>query len=130
AKTVNAGRQPGTILVHEDKLYVANEDSDTISQFTRTQNGLSDRRDHKISLEENGLFGAIPTAMSVESDGTTLNVTLGGLNALARLDMTKNFAVKSVVPTGWFPIAMGRLGDTLVVANSKGIGGRAQSPAS
>src|SRR5690606_17805622 len=64
------------------------------------------------------------------SDGTTLNVTLGGLNALARLDMTKNFAVKSVVPTGWFPIAMGRLGDTLVVANSKGIGGRAQSPAS
>lgn len=130
SKSYPAGRQPGSILVDGSTVYVANEDSDTITTFQLSNATLSNPKTTSIEPKDSKLYGAIPTALLKDSKTGHILATLGGINAVADLDPSKNLQITKLVPTGWFPISLGYLGDTLVVSNAKGIGGRVQSPPS
>ncbi len=74
--------------------------------------------------------GLNPNALTFGRDGQ-LWVTLGGINAVAGIDLTRTLArhtgmpavLSGMVPTGWYPDAVARLGNTLAVANFKGLPG-------
>ncbi len=124
AKEVAVGRQPSGLAFSRDgrSLYVTESDSDSISfvdvPLARVAVNLSVRPD------QDPQFGQIPTDVTPSSDGQRLYVALGGVNAVAVVDLKSPPKVAGYVPTGWFPIALGMEGDRLFVASSKGIGSR------
>ena len=73
--------------------------------------------------------GLNPNALALAGD--RLWVTLGGLDAVAAIDLAKtlrspsgaNAALAGLVPTGWYPDAVAVAGGKLVVANFKGLAG-------
>lgn len=73
--------------------------------------------------------GLNPNALALTGD--LLWVTLGGLDAVAAIELTKTLAAPSgarvalagLVPTGWYPDAVAVAGGRLAVANFKGLPG-------
>jgi hypothetical protein len=74
--------------------------------------------------------GLNPNALAMGAKGRLL-VTLGGINAVASIDLARTLAEPSgsaarlvgMAPTGWYPDAVAVAGGYLVVANFKGIPG-------
>jgi hypothetical protein len=74
--------------------------------------------------------GLNPNALAFGTNGRLL-VTLGGINAVASIDLARTLAqpsgspalVVGMVPTGWYPDAVASAGGMLAVANFKGIPG-------
>lgn len=74
--------------------------------------------------------GLNPNALAMASGGP-LWVTLGGLNAVAAIDLGKTLAsptgspvhLDGMIPTGWYPDAVAMAGGRLAIANFKGIAG-------
>ncbi|MEZ0327367.1 MAG: bifunctional YncE family protein/alkaline phosphatase family protein [Fimbriimonas sp.] len=123
-KEVAVGRQPSGIAFSSDgrSLYVTESDSDSISFVdvagARVTGNLS------VRPPEDPQFGQIPTDVVPSADGQRLYVSLGGVNAVAVVELKSPPRVLGYVPTGWYPIAIGSQGDRLFVASSKGIGSR------
>jgi len=110
-----------------DRLYVANTNSDVISVIdTRTNKSIKILNCKPYSDLP---LGSAPTALSLSRDGTILYIANGGNNALALFDLNKD-TLTGMIPTGWYPgaIALNRVGDQLIVANIKGVGGRDLNP--
>ncbi len=74
--------------------------------------------------------GLNPNALALGAKGRLL-VTLGGINALASIDLARTLAqpsgasarVVGLAPTGWYPDAVATAGGHVAVANFKGIPG-------
>jgi DNA-binding beta-propeller fold protein YncE len=74
--------------------------------------------------------GLNPNALAMGAKGRLL-VTLGGINAVASIDLARTLAAApghnahliGMAPTGWYPDAVATLGGSLVVANFKGLPG-------
>ena len=79
--------------------------------------------------------GSTPNALALSPDGHRLFVAEGDANAVAVFDLapptsglatsTGSDRLAGRIPTGWYPTAILALGDTLIVANGKGRGTRA-----
>lgn len=116
------GRGPGMMVRTSDSLFTAMADSDFVAV---TKGGRTERALMRPPDDAN--FGQIPTGLALSKDGKTLYVSLGGANAIAVCEVSDSIRVKGYVPTAWYPIDIELIGDTLVVACSKGIGSRAES---
>jgi DNA-binding beta-propeller fold protein YncE len=121
--TIDVGLHPTAMAWDQPRhrLFVANANSDSIS--------LIDSNAHRIGstipLEPFGLKlkGIAPTALAVAPDGTTLFVALGGLNAVAVVNVASR-QIQGLIPTAWYPSHLSLNGDgtKLAIATLLGVG--------
>ncbi|MBC1225050.1 beta-propeller fold lactonase family protein [Nostoc sp. UCD121] len=117
---IPVGSQPNKILLSADqnKLYVANGNSDSISVIDTN----SDRVVQTISLSRpNDQYkGANPNSVALSPDQRTLYTTLGGENAVAVVDLGSS-RLTGRIPTGWYPnsVSVSKDGKKLFVVNAK-----------
>ena len=123
SKKIETGDHPLGLLLNkaQDKLFVANSGSDTISVVDTSK----DTVEKTILLrpaEMRGLAGATPTGLALSPDEHWLYVTLADYNAVAVVDLS-NGSTKGYIPVGWYPtgIAVSQDGKSLFVANAKGV---------
>jgi len=123
-RTIAVGLHPTALYVHNQDLFVANTNSDTISVIDTTRDQVV--KTITVQPFPHAPFGSSPNALAM-LPGQRLVVSLGRNNALAVYDwqgasMPVRFA--GLVPTGWYPggLATDRRGNRLVVANVKGVG--------
>lgn len=103
------------------RLFVANANVDTVSVVdSEAGRVVSTIQIRPFDLE---LKGVAPSALALAPDGRTLYVALGGLNAVAMLDVESQ-AVRGLIPTAWYPnhLALNAAGTKLAVATLLGVG--------
>ena len=127
AREISVGRQPSGMAFSPsgESLYVTESDSDSIS-FVDVKAGQV-LGNLSVRPPQDPQFGQIPTDVEASQDGQRLYVTLGGINAVAVVELKGQPKVAGYVPTGWFPIALETAGDRVFVASAKGIGSRPSS---
>ncbi|HEX2999970.1 MAG TPA: bifunctional YncE family protein/alkaline phosphatase family protein [Armatimonadota bacterium] len=127
-------------------LYVANANDDTVSVVDTDAGKL--RASILVRPEPDIPYGSASNALALSADERTLYVANGGNNAVAVVDVSgmvtasqqakeENWsgwlvyglkkgesAVRGFIPSGWYPGAITRNGETLFVANVKGYGSR------
>ena len=105
------------------RLYVANANSDTVSVINTRNNELVDTISTRPMADMP--FGSAPNALAVSSNGKTLYVANGGNNCIAVINIRKKKVI-GLIPTGWYPgaVELADDGKLLIVANTKGVGGR------
>jgi DNA-binding beta-propeller fold protein YncE len=107
-------------------LYVVNGNSDDVT-VVDTRAAV---RQGTIALApfHERLIGLAPTAAALSGDRRTLFVTLGGINAVAMLDVGAGSASRArltgLIPTGWYPtsVDVSADGSTLAVGTLLGVG--------
>ncbi len=122
---VAVGRQPSGAAFSPDgsKLGIACSDDDSVVLLRLPDLGKLGSKNLRPGIEPR--FGFMPTDLVFGEDGKTLFVTCGGINAVAVLDVSRQpYRTVGYIPTGWFPVAIERSGDVLIVASSKGVGSR------
>jgi YVTN family beta-propeller protein len=128
-RTVNVGTHPSAIAGNpvRNEIYVANSDSDTVSVLDGATGLILRTLD--LRPYPGAPVGAMPSALTVSRDGTTLYVANAGDDdvAVVRLASASSAgadAVAGLIPTAWFPsgVALDPTGTTLFVANMKGLG--------
>ncbi|HEY0868641.1 MAG TPA: bifunctional YncE family protein/alkaline phosphatase family protein [Fimbriimonas sp.] len=126
-REVSVGRQPSGLAFSGDgsRLYVAESDSDSVS-FVDVRGG---RVEGNLSVRpaEEPQFGQIPTDLVPSEDGRWLYVSLGGVNAVAAVELAASPRVAGYLPTGWYPAAVGMSDGSLLIGSSKGVGSRPAS---
>jgi len=124
-KEIEVDLHPSEMVLSPDgsRLYVANANSDTISVIDTA----SDTRIDTLGVKpmDELPFGSAPNALAISGDGATLYVANGANNAIAVIDLASGKPA-GFIPTGWYPGSVLLAGDTLCVANTKGVGGRFQ----
>ena len=122
-KTIKTGDHPLALLLNtaQDRLYVANSGSDTVSVINTT----TDQVEKTILMrpaDVRGLPGATPTGLALSPDEKTLYVTLADMNAVAVVDVARN-TVSGYLPVGWYPtgVVVSPDGKRLFVTNAKGV---------
>ncbi|MGV3518667.1 bifunctional YncE family protein/alkaline phosphatase family protein [Luteitalea sp.] len=121
--SVAVGLHPTAMVWDETRgrLYVANANADTISVIdsaAATVIGTIALRPFDLDLK-----GVAPTALALAPDGQTLYAALGGLNAVAVIDVPTRQA-RGYIPTAWYPnhLALDPSGATLAVSTLLGVG--------
>jgi YVTN family beta-propeller protein len=103
------------------RLYVANSNSDSISVVNTQTNQVA----QTISIQPfaRKVAGIAPNALAVSTDGKTLYVACGGINAVAVI-RTSDARLEGLIPTAWYPndLRLSPDGKYLVVANLMGVG--------
>jgi YVTN family beta-propeller protein len=126
--TIPAGRHPSALLLsaNSQTLFVASATTDRVSMIdTRTNQLTGELRD---TVPHGTGEGSAPQALLLSPDQRRLYVAEGDNNAVAAFDL--GGAVPTLVgriPVGWYPSALALRDDTLVVANAKGRGTRANT---
>ncbi len=124
---IDVARQPGGMCFDRSgrRLIVTSSDSDEVHVVDVRRK----RPVRTLSLAPPGdsSFGQMPTDAIFSGDGKRLFVSCGGANAVAVLDLEAKNPVLGFLPAAWYPIAVDRAGDRLLVASSKGIGPRRTS---
>ncbi|HEY2805519.1 MAG TPA: YncE family protein, partial [Gemmatimonadales bacterium] len=118
-----AGRHPSAMLLNADgtRLYVASGSTDLVSVIdTRTGNVVERLHDPPPGGVHEG---STPNALALAPDGARLFVAEADANAVAVFDARSvDTALQGRIPTGWYPTALAVVGDSLYVANGKGVG--------
>ncbi|MDX2029111.1 MAG: alkaline phosphatase family protein [Blastocatellia bacterium] len=101
--TIATGLHPNGLAWDEaaGRLYVANSNSDSITVI----DAKTDRVLQTRVLSDATTRGYAPNALALTSDGATLYVACGGLNAVAVL-RAKDLSVSGYIPTGWVPSSL------------------------
>ncbi len=108
----SVGAQPTEVAVAADALYVACANADAVVRIAR-----ADGTTRTTRLD--GLPGAAPSSLLL--DGERLWVALSGENRVLALDLKTGRSLGSL-ETGWYPVAVRRGRNGLVVADAKGEG--------
>jgi DNA-binding beta-propeller fold protein YncE len=127
--SIEVGLHPTSIAWDQahDRLFVANGNSDDISIIDTKRNS----RVGSIAIAPFATrkIGLSPTAVAVSSDGGTLFVALGGVNAVAQYRLqeksgTITATLLGLIPTGWYPnsIDLSPDGNLLAVGTLLGVG--------
>ena len=117
-KRLETGRTPQDICVSDDRLYVVNTGSDSVSIIDPEK----DSPVGTINLQSHGKgFGSAPTSCAV--DGNVLYVSEATTNSVALFDR-KHRRLKGFIPAGWYPTKVFVEGNHLFVLNGKGIQAR------
>jgi YVTN family beta-propeller protein len=126
--TMEVGRHPTVVLWNEqrEELYVANSNDDVLSVIDTRNNSVA--RTIKVNPFVGAPIGIAPTALVMHPDGSTLFVTLAGINAVGVIDVESG-NLRGMIPTSWYPssIAVNKEGTAIVVGATLGVGsGEAQ----
>ena len=114
---IDVGRHPSTMLLHKRRLYVTLGSTDTIAVLdTATGTVIKRLSDAPPAGPQEG---STPNALAMSRNGTRLFVAEADNNAVA---VFENDALIGRIPTEWYPAALVRLGNTVIVANAKGRG--------
>jgi YVTN family beta-propeller protein len=120
---IEVGLHPSGLALHSasNRLYVANANSDSVTIVnTKTDriSGVINVRPFKMAP-----LGSSPNALAVTRDGKTLYVANAANNAVAVVDTNKR-EMKGLIPTGWYPTAVGLSRDEkqLFIASGYGFG--------
>ena len=122
--TIQVGLEPTALILHDNMLFVANTNSDTISVIDPKAGTLV----FTFPLFRGVAYGSQPNDINFLPDGTFV-VSLGGNNALALYTFVPgNWALPptldGLIPTGWYPgfIAVDNVHNQILVSNVRGIG--------
>ena len=125
--TVTVGTHPSALLTNtrRGEVYVANSESDSVSVLDATSGAVLRRI--SLSPYAGARPGTQPNALAVSPDGQTLYVANAGNNDIdvVRLGGRRGGdRIEGLIPTGWYPTAVGvsKDGRRIVVANGKGLG--------
>jgi YVTN family beta-propeller protein len=114
-KVLTVGSAPQDIAVDGDRLYVANQNSDSVSVIDTTGDTVTET----IDLNASGTrHGGAPTSIAI--DGDRLYVTLANINAVAVLDKPSRRVI-GYIPTGWYPTKVLADPANLYLLSAKGI---------
>ncbi|MBW4688859.1 MAG: beta-propeller fold lactonase family protein [Komarekiella atlantica HA4396-MV6] len=117
---IPVGSQPNKVLLSPDqnRLYVANGNSDSISVIDTNNNSVV--QTISLSRPSDRYKGANPNSLALSPDEHTLYATLGGENAVAVVDLQPG-KVTGRIPTGWYPnsVSVSQDGQKLYVVNAK-----------
>jgi YVTN family beta-propeller protein len=121
--SISVGLHPTALAWDESRsrLYVANNNSDSISVIDTSRNAVV----HTIQIQpfQAAAHGVAPTALALDSAGKRLYVACGGINAVAVVRTDTN-VVEGLIPTGLYPnhLAVSRDGKALAIATLLGPG--------
>jgi DNA-binding beta-propeller fold protein YncE len=121
--SVDVGLHPVAMAWDEPggRLYVANANTDTISIIDSARAAVTGT----LALRPFGLElkGVAPSALALAPDARTLYVALGGLNAVAVVDV-KTEKIRGLIPTAWYPnhLALDASGSKLAISTLLGVG--------
>ena len=119
---VTVGRRPGAMTADGKFVYVANQNSDSVSVI----DAATDRVVRSIKVAAKGTrYGAAPTSCSVE--GNKLYVSEATLNAVAVLSKTTG-KLFGYIPAGWYPTKVLVHGGNVITISAKGIHARRPNP--
>jgi YVTN family beta-propeller protein len=116
------GRHPSALLLSGNRLFVTSSTTDSISVVdTRTSKVAKTFSDAPPAGPHEG---STPNALAISADGKRLFVAEADNNAVALFDTTSG-TLLGRVPTDWYPAALARVGDDVIVVNAKGRGTQA-----
>jgi len=122
-ESISVGLHPTALAWDESRsrLYVANNNSDSISVVDTTKNAVV--QTIQIQPFQTAVHGIAPTALALDSDAKRLYVACGGINAVAVIRLDTN-TVEGLIPTGWYPnhLALSRDRKWLAIATLLGVG--------
>lgn len=121
---IDVGLHPTAITVSNNRLFVANTNSDSISVVDPATATVV--QTIAVHPYPGSPFGSSPNALAADGSGR-LYVSLGTNNAVATYNLGNGrapAALEGLIPTGFFPGALAVAGaqQSLVVVNVKGIG--------
>lgn len=124
--TITVGTHPNRMLIDakQNRMFVANGDSDSISVIDMENNTVS----KTISVEpfRGAHAGTQPNNLALSANGDTLYVTNGGNNDIAVVNVSDKGEfgrIKGLIPTGWFPTGVQLTTDNkLLITSAKGLG--------
>ena len=122
AEPIAVGRHPSALLLNRagSQLFVASASTDKVSIVdTRTGRVTAELSD---SVPGGTGEGSTPNALALSADEGRLYVAEADNNAVAVFDLTAGNRLLGRIPVGWYPAALLLRGDTLIVANGKGLG--------
>lgn len=124
------GSHPCALLLSQDgkTLYIAlaNRDAVAVVSVSGSKPKLTGTLDTRLPGQS--YFGAIPTALALNADGSRLMVANSGSNAVAvfetrqKLTPSTSAHATGFIPTEWFPTAVSVHNGKLYVATAKGQG--------
>jgi YVTN family beta-propeller protein len=122
---IPTGLHPADVELSADDttVFVANANSDTVSVIDTSSRTIADtiavRPDPALP------FGSASNAIALSKDGKRLFVANGGNNAVAVVALSgMKGKVEGFIPTGWYPGGLVTDGQSIYIANIKGIGSR------
>jgi YVTN family beta-propeller protein len=120
-KTVG-GASPGSLVVGDRFIYVANATNDTISIIDSENDTVAAQIELKLPQMEK-LRGILPFGLCLSPDESRLYVACSALNAVAVIDL-KQRQVSGYIPAGWFcsMVRLSRDGNRLFISSAKGLG--------
>ena len=116
----DGGSSPSAVLSTSDRIFVSNSGNDSVTVIDAKTDEVTGEIPIRIpGLEK--LRGVMPVGMAFHEKTGWLLVAEAGINAVGVIDTRRN-KVLGHLPAGWFPTRVGLDGDTVFVANGKGIG--------
>ncbi len=114
--------QPMQVVQHPSgALLIGHGNADHVSVLDPTEMKVTSTI--STELDRRLPFGAMPNALVIPPDGKQIFVANGGTNSIAVIDWAKK-KVQGHIPAGWFPGSLVLNGNSLWVANVKGVGMR------
>jgi DNA-binding beta-propeller fold protein YncE len=107
------------------KLYVAQDNSDTVAVINLADNSVIEQIDAiappRLMPAAKRYTGAAPNNLAISPDRRTLYVSNGGQNAVAVVPLTgpAPHVTAGLIPTGWYPHAVSATGRALYIVNGK-----------
>jgi YVTN family beta-propeller protein len=136
SKTIDVGLHPSGMAASPrgDRVYVTNANSDTVSVIDTARDVVVNTLHVGQDVQQRPVLGSAPNAVAVSPDGRTLYVANAAQNAVAvvdaHADANVGSAVRGLIPTGWYPTAVGLndAGDRVFIASGYGFGSIAPVP--
>ncbi len=119
------GSAPTGILAIDDKVYVSNAHSDSITVITAADNKVLGQIVLRVPWLLN-LRGFVPAGMAYDPVTKWLLVAEAGINAVGVIDTTRNVVIGHL-PVGLYPTRVGLADGRVWVVNSRGRGSGANS---
>jgi len=128
---VSTGLHPSGMAWDEEhhRLYVANSNSDSISDVDTATNRVVDT--FAIEPFMRKAAGVSPESVALSPDHSTLYAACAGINAVAEIDLaSSHLRLAGMIPTGWYPndVAVSPDGKFIAVSTLLGVGSGWNSP--
>jgi len=116
------GASPGSVIVGQKYIYVANATNDNISVIAAESGTILAHINLTVPRMEK-LRGILPFGLALSPDETRLYAACSGLNAVAVVDLAKR-RLLGYIPAAWFcsAVEVSKDGRRLYILSAKGLG--------